>query len=411
MEPDEEPESSAPDESDDTPKKPASWLKRLTWIAASTVVAALAAAGVKWVTDNVDAYHIATTTDVDAIDATARFALKEYLVSRPIQDIGPPPVEANTCNGRYKWAHDQGAVDVSTTSARVTISAKKDHQVQVIGIRRIAVGDRKSPEVGSLLSCPGRGGPPVRHLYLNLDNDEQAYYDGESNQPQEINIPVEGGKTEVLDVMASTDSYDWSYKIQLTLRVDGKDVTKTVDDGGQPFRTTAPTNAKRYEWIDDRWFDTTSGATPPQPKTNVKIPDACTLLSDKEASAVLGESLQVKDHFVPVPANSGSGLVVAASLCTHESPRQDSVQVSLTGTQSEDDAKKEFDYMLSQLDPTNVAQDFAGYSGAKVVGGNLVVMVRGNKILQITIIRQGNKQDPLDAKYLGKLMDITTARM
>lgn len=58
-----------------------------------------------------------------------------------------------------------------------------------------------------------------------------------------------------------------------------------------------------------------------------------------------------------------------------------------------------------------LAKDFEGYNDARVIGGNLVLMLPENKVLQTTIIWQGNKQDPLDIKYLGKLMDITTSRV
>ena len=121
--------------------------------------------------------------------------------------------------------------------------------------------------------------------------------------------------------------------------------------------------------------------------------------------------LRTKDSFPVASANSGDGRVVATTMCTHDSARQDSVQVSLTGASSAEEAKKEFDYELGQVDPKGVAKDFEGYTGAKEIGGSTVLMLRENKILQITIIRLGNKQDPLDVKYLGNLLAIAADRI
>lgn len=226
---------------------------RILWLAVSTLVITGVTWGVTQLLSNVNTHDVETLTDFDAIDSKDKLGGGQYLIPSPIEDVGAPPLRADTCNGRYQWAHSKSGIDVSSTLSRVTITAEKDHQVQIIGARRVPVGEQKSPAVGSVLTCPGAGAPPVRHAYINLDTGDMAYFDGESDQPQqELNIPVESGKTEVLDIQAQTEQYDWAYKIELVLRVDGEEVVETINDG-KPFRTTAPTNAKQYRWIDDGW--------------------------------------------------------------------------------------------------------------------------------------------------------------
>lgn len=375
---------------------------------AVTFIAAILAGLSTWLvtswTDNVDTYDVSTLHDADAINSTEQFGGKEYLFPGPINDVKPPPIlDQNTCKGRYTWAHEQGAIDVSSTLARVTIRAKKDHDVVLVGARRVPAGEAKSPAIGSLLSCPGKGGPPAKHLYFNLDNDSVAYYDGKAAQPVDLNLPIAGGATEVLDIVASTEQKDWAYNIELTLTVDGEQKTELIDNNGKPFRTTPGINAKQYQWIDRKWVDVATLIIKPPP---ANMTAACSVVTSTEASSVLGLKLTTERN------NPGTKLNAdySVSSCAYRGPNEETLQITFVDASSPATAKQRFNFDLAAVGGPAVAKDLTGFPGAKIINGADVLMLRADKVLRLNLSRKG-RVDPLDAKYLAELVDIAIRRM
>lgn len=154
----------------DSDSSPGRRLGKLGWtalsIAVTTVVGIVAAWGVNTFLANINAVHVETFNDLDAIDSRHKLGGGEYLFPGPIQDMGPPPSDADTCYDRYRWAHSKGGLDVGSTVSRVSITAKQGHSVQVVGVEKIPVGERKTPAIGSMVTCGGKGGLPIRHIAL-----------------------------------------------------------------------------------------------------------------------------------------------------------------------------------------------------------------------------------------------------
>jgi hypothetical protein len=359
-------------------------------------------------------FEVATLTDFDAMESRDKLAGGQYLFRSPIQDVGPPPVDADSCYDRYHWAHSNGAIDVDATLVHVTITVAKGHSLRIVGAQRKPAEPPKSPTVGHIATCGGKGGPPVRHIYMNLDNGEKAYYDGHDPEPKELDIPIDQAEAGVIDIQSSTLDHDWTYRIELVAVVDGKQQTITIDDNGMPFRTTSQTNARQYRWIDHQWLDITSGeAAKATSGTNtaVNLPDACKVVTQEDAKGVLGGAFTRGMYSPPTAGQLDTGLQISVSNCEHVSQNA-SVQVSVMEPSDSQKTQELFDYLLKKADARNEAKDLAGYGGkAKIIGGVRVLMAHNNRILDISITRNNGRADPLDVKYVETLLRIGAERM
>lgn len=357
-------------------------------------------------------YRIDIELNLDRIQSQRLQGVGEYLIGVPVGDIGPPPIDANTCSGRYEWAREMGAVDVSSTIVRVSVAAQEGHQVHVVGARRVPVGDRNEPAVGSVLTCPGRGGEPVRYLDLDLDADDAMYFDGQSLDPQELSLPVTGGTTEVIDIVASTSEADWSYRIELVFVIDGTRHIEIIDNDGAPLRTTAPTNARSYQWIDGHWQDMTAGASPPALEPPAEIPHACSLVTVEEASGVIEMDLDVRTELQPQVGWGPSGHLIATAICVYASTTEETVQVSIGRTGSDEEALLEFETQLALIDPDGIARDFED-ERTKIVNNNgmtRVLALNASSIIDISISRPDGI-DELDLEHVTELLEIARQRL
>lgn len=392
-------------------------LKKILPIAVVAAVTAAATAAGAGFSEKISAflfgeYEIETLTNIDQIDAVDKPG-GEYLFPVAIQDIGSPPGGLDTCTGRYLWAREKKAIDASSTLARIAITAKRGHNLQLIAVDKVPMEEPTGPSVGSMVTCGGKGGPPVRHVALDLDTGRNAYFDGEGDEPKELNLSIDPGKTEVVDVLATTERHHWSYKVKLTLLVDGKREEVLVDDDGRPFQTTGSSNARFYRWANEQWFDVTpgSGGELPAPNVPVTLPNACSIVSQQELKGVLGKSFKVHSDFPSEPSTTENGRIVVTSFCNQVSPDLDSVQVSLTEARDAQEAGKEFTDQLKLIDPENKAKDLAGFEGAKSVGHADVVFLKGTRILRVNITRSGNEANRMDQKHVITLARIGLDRL
>jgi hypothetical protein len=409
----------SPDAQTPTGDEPPPTTKRKIKALAWAVTLAMAVGAGTWaashVLSGIDRYDTTVTTNLDAIESARNLGGGEYLFNIPIQDVGTPPGGLDTCNGRYTWAHEKHGIDAGSTLMRISISARKDHEIRLVGVQKTKASS-KSPSVGSLTTCPGRGASPVRHISYNLDTDEKVFFDGESEEPVDLNLPIEGGKTEVIDLQAVTEQHLWSYKLELTLIVDGEKVKEIIDDSGKPFITSAATNAKHYRWIENEWIDVTPGSgaaqKPVSPGVKVSLPDACSLVTADEAKGVMGKELKVADNFKGDWSPSQTGRQVYVDFCSYATDDMDSVQITATESESRNLAEDEYGEVLKQVDPDGKARDLAGFTGnAKIIGGTTAVFHRNKRTVMVVIVRKGNILDPLDERYVTRLMMIAAQRV
>jgi hypothetical protein len=201
------------------------------------------------------AVEATTITDIDRFDSDV-VHIPEFVVPRPIGRIPAPP-NGDSPEGRYRWAHDLGGVDASSTLTRVTITGAQSTPVILQGLR-VRVDERRPPLPGSHLGYFGVGAPQsVRYVEVDLSADPPTWrFIGQEGEPEEhFPLRVSASETEVFDVQAVKARGDVSWHLELEYTADGEQDVLRIDDHGQPFRTTETDSAGQdfYGWLDGRW--------------------------------------------------------------------------------------------------------------------------------------------------------------
>ena len=191
----------------------------------------------------------------------------EFLVPRPLDQIGPPPSGKNA-EGRYAWAHDMGGVDAWDTLIRVVISGKSASPVLLEDLN-INVISRRHPPSGTYISYTGLGAA-VGTRFVDVDLDSQPprwQFIGDNSQPTDNPFPLQVTDTEVevFDIEATTSRCDCTWTAELLYSADGEDGTLSITNGGRPFETTAvqgwtpnqvggeQPRLTSYHWLHGRW--------------------------------------------------------------------------------------------------------------------------------------------------------------
>lgn len=355
-------------------------------------------------------YRVAVETNRDAIPSSNRLPGGEYIVDRPVQDVPPPPLSIDACNGRHLWARSLGGIDVHNTLAKVSVTAASGHQVQVVGVERVPVGDRRSPAVGTLLGCPGGGEVvPVRHIDLNLDTNKYQFFDGKSGTPVDMNLSIGAGTTEVVDILAHTLENDWTYRLELKLLVDGKAKDYVLSDSGRAFRTSAGLNAKHYRWTDGRWALAEDGPLSPTTPTPPAGRHPCKLLTAAEVAAV------VKPKDTPRPmGGSGvgaAGVPIDSFQCTFTNKVGVVLGIVLSQAKTPQDASREFEKQLELKDRSKNAAPVLGLGdAARLIDQRDLLVRRGRDILSVYITRGTAASLPSDAVTVERLGRLALSR-
>jgi len=213
-------------------------------------------------------------TDVDLIDDTKHPHNPEFVIAKPIEEIGPPP-NGDDERGRYTWAHAQGGVDAWQSLVRFVVRGESGEPVILMGLR-VEVVERGPPVAGTLVTYFGQGAPAaVRYFEIDLGEElPRAKFIGDDEQETTLfPFRVSSSELEIFDVVARSLRDDVSWRLQLDYVAKGKQGTTTIDDGGKPFRTTArhdvdfldlagsagPPRQVAYGWLDGRWQATSPG--------------------------------------------------------------------------------------------------------------------------------------------------------
>jgi hypothetical protein len=211
--------------------------------------------------------QVEVVTDVDRIDDTAHPHIPEFVIDKPIEQIGPPPNDDRE-DGRYAWAHGMDGVDATQSLVRLVLRGQTSSPVEVFGIRVEAV-HRGPPLAGTVVSYFGQGAPqPVRYIEVDLDADPpRDVHIGDDGQAAAFNYNVSSDQHEVIDVIAKTMRHDVSWRLHVGYIADDQQDWITVPDGGKSFRTTAradpafwtefgdgsPPRQTAYGWLNGQW--------------------------------------------------------------------------------------------------------------------------------------------------------------
>lgn len=169
-----------------------------------------------------------TETPVRA-DITTEY-LSTWVSPVPVDQLGTPPAPCDT-KQYARWMAGKGAIRARRNEVFLTLTSLTEASTLIEGL----VIHRKTqmpPIEGTYVGC-GAGGPiGVRHLLVNLDVDPPTvtYRDDRGNEADRFFFSLAKGETEVLAIIATTESYSQVWSGELLLRVNGEELRIPVLD-------------------------------------------------------------------------------------------------------------------------------------------------------------------------------------
>ncbi len=209
--------------------------------------------------------QVEVVTDPDVIQTlTAHNPI--FVIQRPIEAIGPPP-NGDDERGRFRWAKAMDGVDALATVVRLVISGRGSAPVTVHSLEVEKVETTQSL-AGTLVTYTGQGaGQPVRYFAIDLDREPaEVKYLLNGNEKAAFPYRVSQSELELFDIYASTSRNHIAWRLRLHYTAEDGQGSVVIDDGGEPFRTTAMASAAFWEgrgpppqaayyWRAGRWWD------------------------------------------------------------------------------------------------------------------------------------------------------------
>ncbi|MCX4580346.1 helix-turn-helix domain-containing protein [Streptomyces sp. NBC_01571] len=177
----------------------------------------------------------------------------DYVIDKPPAQVPPPPTEQDAS----AWAARQGAVHGRQTRVRISVQGRSSTAV-VLEALRVRIVSRGDPGAGGAYAMGQGCGSDLtpRRFTTNLDVDRPIARptdgaDSEHTIPA-VHFPyrVSAEDPEVLQVDATTQTYDVHWYLEVDWSSQGRTGTIRIDDHGSPFRTTSIKGMPRY------WYGT-----------------------------------------------------------------------------------------------------------------------------------------------------------
>lgn len=180
----------------------------------------------------------------------------DYVIDKPTARVPPPPLQQDA----EAWASSLGAVHGRQTKVRISVQGRSSAAV-VLEALHVRVVSRGTPVDGNAYSMGQGCGSDLtpRRFTVDLDEDRPAA------RPKDGANGAEGGRVipavrfplrvsaedpEVLDVDATTLTYDARWYLELDWSSQGRAGTIRIDDHGRPFHTTGIKGMPHY------WYGT-----------------------------------------------------------------------------------------------------------------------------------------------------------
>jgi hypothetical protein len=166
-----------------------------------------------------------------------------FLVQKPASALRPLPADTSDV-ARVQWARRNGGVDAFGTNVRVVVQGRGAASVVLLGLE-IDVVTRRPPATGTLVGPAGAGGIGVRYFDVDLDQPAPSAELGLQNEPQQGERPIDFpykvslSDPEVFLILAHTQKCDCRWTATLRWESGGKSGTTLIQNGDEPFRTTA----------------------------------------------------------------------------------------------------------------------------------------------------------------------------
>lgn len=317
-----------------------------------------------------------------------------YLFDLPLQEIGAPPEDEDSCVGRYEWAREKGGVDADATTVRVTVEATNAELIHVEHLD-VEIVDASPPPPGTHITCPGRGATPeIRTVSILLDDEHGPEVETTDDDGNSIPFLFQVGKgeAEVLDVTALAPECDCTWRATLHIRVEGEVYEFTLDDDGRPFRTVSSLGARSYRWIDGEWFDediatpTPSATSPPTIDNTI----ACNIVSQREIDQLLGMPSTVTPEYNDAGPGA-SGIETQSSACSYvgesgEGGLHTSLTVDVTTADTEERAEQELQTRVDLMSEgaARTPVEHLGDEAFRIRGG--LIARRASEILAIYVV-------------------------
>ena len=157
----------------------------------------------------------------------------------------------NSLVTRPESALSKGALPGSPQIVRLSLRARSDDTVTLVGVRPRIVSDAR-PLRGWFTALPGCMVEPIRRAKLNLDSRRARtrYVGADDRSSRTLSIDVERTSPQVIELQASTRRRRVAWVAELTVEnTDGDASTVVVDDGGEPFRVTSERSSRSYQPI------------------------------------------------------------------------------------------------------------------------------------------------------------------
>ncbi|WP_052847339.1 helix-turn-helix domain-containing protein [Streptomyces avicenniae] len=181
-----------------------------------------------------------------------------YLIDLPPTQVPPPPMEAEAAD----WARALGAVPAEEQAMELTVQAADEAATVVLHDLRVRVTETSDPLPWHLYSgYAACGGGPVRTSAFDVDLDADAPRLTAANGQDDLPLWVDATEPLVFYVDARTDDQAVSWYLELDWSSGEETGTLRVDDGGQPFRTSAVTDQTEWAYMigGTEWYDTATG--------------------------------------------------------------------------------------------------------------------------------------------------------
>ena len=198
--------------------------------------------------------------DPDVIQRFDPIHNPEFVVQRPIAQVGPPPFGEEE-RGRYLWAKEMDGVDALATVLRLVIRGRSEAPVTLHGLE-VEIVERRPPLGGTLLTYEGQGaGQAVRYFKIELDVEPPTVSWFGPRGVERVLFPyrVSAGEQEVFDLYAFTLQHDVRWRLRLSYTDDEGAGAIVIDDHGQPFRTTAlregSSEQRAFFWRNGGWME------------------------------------------------------------------------------------------------------------------------------------------------------------
>ncbi|MFJ8463272.1 helix-turn-helix domain-containing protein [Streptomyces swartbergensis] len=180
---------------------------------------------------------------------------QRYLVNRPPERVGPPPLQQDA----PAWVGAMGAVPSGQQYLKVTVQGTGKETVIVDGLT-VRMAGKRAPLAWNdyAMGYPGvgcGGGVQTRSFTVALDAARPALVPEAGHD--DFPFSVSESDPEVYYIRADASAYDVSWYLELSWSSGDRSGTLTVDDRGRPFRTSGNNGRPAYEFPlgGDKWVE------------------------------------------------------------------------------------------------------------------------------------------------------------